>query len=177
MLHDMRQTRFKDQLNILIYCKYSGCNIVTFPVGRIHRLLKSRVTAQGRVGATTAVYSAAILDFPCCLVVFSPDRKPQQRAGILEHALLISTTTITHRLQSYYKTTELAATHKLVEGGWGWRRLVGGAAAPQLRRNELPATHKRSRETPARKAAGRRNLEGGGVRNLEGGEEVDLIFG
>ncbi|CAI0629094.1 unnamed protein product [Linum tenue] len=28
-----------------------------FPVGRIHRLLKLRTTAHGRVGATAAVYS------------------------------------------------------------------------------------------------------------------------
>ncbi|CAO2614370.1 Histone H2A.Z [Lemmus lemmus] len=32
-----------------------------FPVGRIHRHLKSRTTSHGRVGATAAVYSAAIL--------------------------------------------------------------------------------------------------------------------
>ncbi|CAK9179272.1 unnamed protein product [Ilex paraguariensis] len=34
-----------------------------FPVGRIHRQLKSRTSANGRVGATAAVYSAAILEY------------------------------------------------------------------------------------------------------------------
>mmetsp|Transcript_15410 Transcript_15410/g.33405 ORF Transcript_15410/g.33405 Transcript_15410/m.33405 type:complete len:145 (-) Transcript_15410:1550-1984(-) len=34
-----------------------------FPVGRVHRLLKSRVSANGRVGATAAVYTAAILEY------------------------------------------------------------------------------------------------------------------
>ena len=34
-----------------------------FPVGRIHRLLKGMVTANGRVGATAAVYTAAILEY------------------------------------------------------------------------------------------------------------------
>ncbi|XVE89002.1 hypothetical protein DITRI_Ditri19aG0115400 [Diplodiscus trichospermus] len=34
-----------------------------FPVGRVHRLLKTRVNANGRVGATAAVYTAAILEY------------------------------------------------------------------------------------------------------------------
>merc|ERR1712146_96372 len=34
-----------------------------FPVGRIHRFLKQRVHQNGRVGATAAVYSAAILEY------------------------------------------------------------------------------------------------------------------
>ncbi|EEC05136.1 histone 2A, putative, partial [Ixodes scapularis] len=33
------------------------------PVGRIHRHLKNRTTSHGRVGATAAVYSAAILEY------------------------------------------------------------------------------------------------------------------
>ncbi|KAJ8452012.1 hypothetical protein Cgig2_016593 [Carnegiea gigantea] len=37
--------------------------LLRFPVGRVHRLLKTRVTANGRVGATAAVYTAAILEY------------------------------------------------------------------------------------------------------------------
>jgi histone H2A len=34
-----------------------------FPVGRVHRYLKSRVATAQRVGATAAVYAAAILEY------------------------------------------------------------------------------------------------------------------
>merc|ERR1711990_526183 len=34
-----------------------------FPVGRIHRFLKGRVAQSQRVGATAAVYTAAILEY------------------------------------------------------------------------------------------------------------------
>ncbi|CAG9315324.1 unnamed protein product [Blepharisma stoltei] len=34
-----------------------------FPVGRIHRLLKTRMLASHRVGATAAVYTGAVLEY------------------------------------------------------------------------------------------------------------------
>ena len=34
-----------------------------FPVGRIHRLMKVRSVGQKRVGATSAVYTAAVLEY------------------------------------------------------------------------------------------------------------------
>ena len=34
-----------------------------FPVGRIHRFLKHRVAVKNRVGASAAIYTAAILEY------------------------------------------------------------------------------------------------------------------
>ncbi|RLN03311.1 hypothetical protein C2845_PM13G03760 [Panicum miliaceum] len=44
-----------------VFCARAGAK--RFPVGPIHRQLKQRTQANGRVGATAAVYSAAIREY------------------------------------------------------------------------------------------------------------------
>jgi histone H2A len=45
---------------LILFLVHGG---VQFPVGRIHRHLKARISANGRVGATAAVYLASILEY------------------------------------------------------------------------------------------------------------------
>jgi hypothetical protein len=59
--YEIAKTKIDPTTTILVMLLPSAG--LQFPVGRIHRLLKSRSTSNGRVGATAAVYSAAILEY------------------------------------------------------------------------------------------------------------------
>jgi hypothetical protein len=63
LFHEVHVLVFNFLLVGFFCCKFETFYLIFYCLGRIHRHLKSRTTSHGRVGATAAVYTAAILEY------------------------------------------------------------------------------------------------------------------